>query len=261
MQQQGAARDSDDGVGVEDSSEQVKSPHEQEEVMELGNATASISNVDKKVMDLPNDTYTMFFLCKLCGQEFWYSAYIYALKMTLLVFLYIETYGDGRAIVEWDDKKVLAAQFLLLPVAVAMQDDLISAYFIFSNVLYSPSIQEQNPYASKRKFRVSNICRCMDGLLSLAVNFLVLVSATEVLSLFLNFAALQFLQTIDNMALSLAAEGYFSDTLQDAGNRVIQAKLPKKQLRGKDLRYVDTGLFLVTVVILLILWCVITFVL
>jgi hypothetical protein len=40
----------------------------------------------------------------------------------------------------------------------------------------------------------------VDGQFSLFVNFVILLSATQVLSLFLNFAALQFIQTIDIIA-------------------------------------------------------------
>lgn len=245
------------GVGLENpTAHSTISSHEEVTSDAQGD---SANGAKVSMMDLPNDTYTMLFLCKLGGQAFFYSTYIFALKLALLALLYMETHGDGRNL-SAVDTSVLVAQFLLLPVAVAIQDDLISAYYIFANVRYSVDITRQNPYAYKWKFRAANICRCVDGLFSLAVNFMVLTSATEVLSLFLNFAALQFLQTIDNMALTLCAEGYFSDTLETVANHVIQAKLPKKQLRGKDTRYLDTGLFLVTLVVLVILWSLLSFV-
>ena len=250
----------DDGMDLEDPTAQSSHSDEERSVME-GDSEHRVSRINDSqvaMIDLPNDTYTMFFLSKLGGQAFYYAAYIFILKMILFSFLTMETYGDGR-LAKVEDATVRVAQFLLLPVAVAIQDDLISAYYIFVNIEYSQSIQTQNPCAYKWKFRASNLFRCIDGFFSLLVNFSVLMSATEVLSLFLNFAALQFLQNIDNVALTLAAEGYFSNNLETVANHVIQAKLPKSHLRGKRIRYLDSGLFVATLVVLLVMWSIISF--
>jgi len=126
------------------------------------------------------------------------------------------------------EKKVLAAQFLMLPVAVAMQEDLISTYYMIANVKYDHQILTQHPYATKIKFKASILMRGIDGFLSLLVNFIILVKSTEVLSLFLNFAALQFLTHIDDIALKLAADGYLTDRLEDVARDVMDTKLPKK---------------------------------
>jgi hypothetical protein len=52
----------------------------------------------------------------------------------------------------------------------------------------------------------------VDGLYSLIINFVLLLITDEVLSIFLNFAALGFLQSIDDVAFHLAAHGMFIGT-------------------------------------------------
>lgn len=132
------------------------------------------------------------------------------------------------------EKKVLAAQFLMLPVAVAMQEDLIATYYMIANVKYDPKIRMKHKNATKLKFNISIMMRGLDGVYSLLVNFIILIKATEVLSLFLNFAALQFLQHIDDIALKLAADGYLTDRLEEVAITVMETKLPRKHSKVRE---------------------------
>jgi hypothetical protein len=83
----------------------------------------------------------------------------------------------------------------MLPVAVAMQEDLIATYYLLANIKYCATVRVISPDARKWKYHIANIARGVDGLYGLLVNFVVLLSADEILPMFLNFAALQFLQT------------------------------------------------------------------
>lgn len=89
-----------------------------------------------------------------------------------------------------------------------MQEDLMAVYARLANVKYDRSILEISPYATEWKFALSFILRFADGLYSLILNFVLLLITDEVLSLFLNFAALGFLQSIDDVAFSVVANGY-----------------------------------------------------
>lgn len=51
-----------------------------------------------------------------------------------------------------------------------------------------------------------------------------LTQTNDVLSLFLNFAALMFLQTIDNIALQVCLDGYWTRPLQEAAQDVVDMK-------------------------------------
>ena len=206
-------------------------------------------------VEINDDVYNMFFLSRFGGQAFWYGLYIFVLKIALYVFLA----RDALAIPQPENvsEQVLITQFFMLPVAVAMQDDLIATYYLVANIKYSPLVKMESPHATKWKFHVANLCRGIDGMFSLLVNFVILLKATEVLSLFLNFAALQFLQTIDNIALRLCADGYLSERLEIVANQVMTTKLPNKT--NALYRSMDSILFLSTFAALLIGWAFISF--
>jgi hypothetical protein len=74
----------------------------------------------------------------------------------------------------------------------------------------------------------------------------------------LNFAALQFSQNIDNIALELAASGFLTEQLETVALTVKDTKLPKKN--NKFYNALDTFLFLSTVAVMLIAWMVIIFI-
>lgn len=177
--------------------------------------------------------------------------------MALYTFLAVDVMRHVPGDLE-SDTLVAMAQFFMLPVAVAMQDDLTATYYLVANIKYDDSIRKQHPHALRWKFNVATACRFFDGLYSLLVNFVVMIYAETVLSLFLNFAALQFLQTIDNIALDLAADGYLSDRLETAAVSVQNASLPKRSESNK-LRALDTVLFVGTVGVLFIIWFLLSF--
>ena len=206
---------------------------------------------DREYVSIPDDAYNLFFISDVCGPAFFFAFYVFALKLALFSLLAID------AIVNGDETSrnglVVAAQFLLLPVAVGMQDDLTSTYNLIANVKYCPSIMKRHQGATQWKYRTANACRCIDGGYSLLVNFVVMINASSVQGLFLNFAALHFLQSVDNIALDLAAQGYLGDRLEDKAKDVQELRLPKRREKHWR-RALDSVLFLVTVSSLFGIW-------
>lgn len=211
-------------------------------------------------VEINADVYNMFFLSRVGGPAFYYAAYVFVLKMALYTFLGMDAVNAVAYTVRATQDTpwtVLAAQFLMLPVAVAMQEDLISTFNLIANIKYSKSVLEGNRDATKWKFNAANLLRGIDGTYSLLVNFIILIKAKEVLNLFLNFAALQFLQVIDNVALTLAADGYLSDRLEQVARNVQEIRLPKKH--SNFFRALDSVLFLSTFTAMVIAWAVVQF--
>ena len=89
----------------------------------------------------------------------------------------------------------------------------MAVYARLANVKYDQDIMEISPYATPSKFALSFLLRFADGLYSLILNFILLLITDEVLNLFLNFAALGFLQSIDDVAFSVVANGYLGKSL------------------------------------------------
>lgn len=200
--------------------------------------------------DIPDDVYSMFFLSSYGGPAFWYGAYVTALKVALYTFLTIDALD--QPLQDEVEQKLLAAQFLMLPIAVAIQEDLCAFFFTVANVQYSPEIKQVFPGASYQKFMIANLFRGLDGFYSLLVNIVILLKADTVLTLFLNFAALQFLQTIDNIALHLCLDGYLGERLETIAFKVTQVKLPRK--KNAFLNMLDSAFFMLCFVGLLAAW-------
>lgn len=66
------------------------------------------------------------------------------------------------------------------------------------------------------KFKFANCLRLIEGCLSTTASFILIVQADDVIEMFINFAALEFVVNLDNLAFALAEHGLISDRLQDA---------------------------------------------
>eukprot|EP00977_Amphora_coffeiformis_P010886 scaffold2558_cov172-Amphora_coffeaeformis.AAC.17 len=208
-----------------------------------------------EMCDIPDDIYSMYFLSSYFGPGFWYALYVTALKMALYTFLMIDAIESPMP--QNVDHKLLATQFLMLPVSVAIQEDLTHFFFTVANVHWSKEILEVFPDATCFKFFTASFFRGIDGFFSLLVNFVILLKADTVLTLFLNFAALQFLQTIDNIAFHLCIDGYLFETMETLANQVTEVKLPRKV--HSVLNVFDSALFLLSYIGILLAWIVIQF--
>lgn len=79
------------------------------------------------------------------------------------------------------------------------------------------------------EFIIAHTARLIDGLMFLVINTCVmLLQKKDVLGLFLNFAALMFLQEIDNIALKVCLDGYWTRSLEEAAQDVVDMKFAKR---------------------------------
>lgn len=213
---------------------------------------------DEDMEKLEEDVYNMFFLAQVGSQAYWFSLSVWMLK---LAFIYIIAY-DLFTNQSWPgpDNSTIArvTQFLLLPVNVAVQEELVVTFFIYANLKWDKVILEVSPHATSGKYHMANMMRFIDGLSFLFINTTLLLQGTQILSMFLNFAALQFLQTIDNIALQLAADGYLSDKLEDVADNVGIMKLPRNS--NECLQVLDSVFMLLTFLLLVIAWALVAFV-
>jgi hypothetical protein len=202
-------------------------------------------------LSIAGDVYNIFFFSEIGGHGFFFTMYIFALKLLLYSFLLVDTMRKFYAL-EKVPVDVRITQFLMLPVCVAMQEDLMSTFFTLSNVNYCSSIMVISKDATKTKFFIANILRGIDGLYSLSVNFAVLLIADAVLPLFLHFAAFIFVQHIDNLALDMAESGYLSRQLERVAYHVKRATLPRSH--DEAFSALGAALFMSCLAILLIIW-------
>jgi Ca2+-binding EF-hand superfamily protein len=210
---------------------------------------------DDDMAELSDDVYSMFFLADMFSQSFWYAWFIFVLKQTLIMMIAVDVYAN-RTFPDNSEvpKTVRFSQLLLMPVNFALQEELVMTFFIYGNLKWHQAILQLNPNAYKWKYHLGNLFRFMDGLSFLFINTSVMLQATDILGMFLNFAALQFLQSIDNVALSLAKRGYLTEPLEDVAKRVEEMKLPRNN--NESLQLLDSVMMATTFIILLICWLV-----
>ena len=141
--------------------------------------------------DMAEDVYAFIVAAPIFSWSFLFASYVIATKYivyaTLLNGIYFKDLGGA-------DPAATAVKFFLIPVAIAMQSDLMAVYEYLANVRYDKEVLSISSHATFTKFVLAYILRLADGLLSLSVNFGVMLVTDEVLGVFLNFAALHFLQ-------------------------------------------------------------------
>lgn len=208
---------------------------------------------DDEMAEIEDDVYSMYFLAPACSQAYWFALFIFVLKFGLIVIIAIDLYSTGY-FPSPDEVPGLVklTQFLLLPVNVAVQEELITTFFIYANLKWSKCILELHPGASKGHYHFANSMRFVDGMAFLAINTTLMIQATTVIGAFLNFAALQFLSEIDNVALTLARDGYLSESLESVAGDVLLMKLPKNH--NHSMQVMDSVCVAILYVITLIVW-------
>jgi len=143
-------------------------------------------------------------------------------------------------------------KFLLLPVAISMQEDLMSVYAMAANLQYDEKVLKACQSATFGKLVFSVILRFIDGFLSLSVNFLVMLKTHEVLDIMLNFAALHFLQSIDDVFYGLALKGFFGDMIEHMSTVCEDVCFPRRSANDGFVRNLDSILFVFTLLICLV---------
>jgi len=212
---------------------------------------------EEELYDLTLDVYNMFFLSDICSQAFIYSFATLFVKMSLYILImfdlgYNKEFPFDKALEV--SNLVIIAQVFLIPVAIVTQEELITSFFIFSKLKYSPEIKQRHPGARKWKYVVAHTARLFDGLMFLFINIAVmLLQQNDVLGLFLNFAALMFLQEIDNIALKkVCLDGYWTRSLQESAQDVVDMKFTIRHHYNHSC--LQTGFIVVVWTLLMFIW-------
>ena len=89
-----------------------------------------------------------------------------------------------------------------------MQGELIHAVSYIVRAKYDPNMTQIATNATDLKYNLSLALELLDGVLSLCVNTMAIMTTTQMLDIFLNFARLYFLQDIDRIGYELIEAGF-----------------------------------------------------
>eukprot|EP00980_Cylindrotheca_fusiformis_P004272 scaffold918_cov126-Cylindrotheca_fusiformis.AAC.51 len=216
----------------------------------------SDSDYAEDTYEVGQDVYGLVFASPVNSFAFAFASTVILVKFSLFSFLAVDLYRqnqDGDAFFAPKDSLIRATEFLLLPIAIALQEDLIYVFTRVANIKYNRELMKTNPSATKFKFALSFVLRLMDGLASLTINFVLIMITETVLGIFLNFAALHFLQGIDDIAFQMAHEGFLGDGMESCC-RVVEKITMKRRVGDIFTNALDSFLFLLTYGSMLAVW-------
>jgi hypothetical protein len=196
---------------------------------------------EKEEVALPRDIFSLLFVSRIISLGFLYSFCFYALQLGihfLILYNLLRDAPENNPLkvplsVEID---VIGAQFCALLVSVISQEDMLTSLNMI-RVGYNRDVLNNFPAATRLKWALSNVFRFSEGILSVFVSFIFIVQSTEVLELFLNFAAMQFVSMLDNIGFQLAHDGYMFGSLQTDTRKIIKTV---RLNRREKLRFLKT---------------------
>jgi hypothetical protein len=203
---------------------------------------------EENFIPLTPDMYAFIVVCPPMNISFLISLYVILLKYVLYGFLF-----SGINITQSDSifnstPIVQLVKAFLTPVAVSMQDDLIQAYANSANLKYDERVLRISRDATKQKLIFASLLRWLDGFLSLGVNFYVMLATDDTLGVFLNFAALHFLQGIDDVFYELVTKGFLGDEMENMTDVCGKIKF-RKRTNNNCVKDLDTILYVLTLLI------------
>jgi hypothetical protein len=139
-----------------------------------------------------------------------------------------------------NDKTVMMAQYSAILIALVSQDDVVKTIGLIS-VSYDPKIQATHSSASRFMWVLANTMRFFEGLLTVMVSFTFIVRSNDVLEMFMNFAAVEFISSLDNIVFELVTHGYVGDDVEKKAKGVSDLSFP---VTRKHLRWVQRVAFL-----------------
>ena len=183
------------------------------------------------------DTFNFLFICSTFGHSFNFALLIFLLQFSAIALnLYDLVYlGNTYSLnvpcrVNW---QVSVSQVICLAITVliSMED----AVWSFINLVDRPKCfillvekEGRELDVSHWKWITSNLLRLIYFVLSLVVMFILILQSENVLNLYFNFAALTFINELDETAFLLAESGFLFKKAEVSAKKIKQIKVSRE---------------------------------
>ncbi|CAB9506787.1 multiple EGF-like-domains 6 [Seminavis robusta] len=201
----------------------------------LDRNVSTVATLDETEWHTPygESTYTILYLCSVNDQAFWYGIFIYVLQLSVILLTLVdiidfETTSNPLGLPPMVDLTVTIAQAITLFLAVAYQSDMIESVLKLHDGYYL-ELREQHPGATYGKWLFSATAQFISGALLLATIYVLTMQVDSVLSIMLNFAALHFMQDVDDLGFFIAKSGFVTCQIQEQAEAVVDMKVPKRE--------------------------------
>lgn len=183
-------------------------------------------DIDDQYYTMVEDIYSMMCVCPVNSISFIYVMIIFLVKLLFYSLILASIFTKAIIHPIEVEQFVKVTQLFMLPITVLATDNgVLASMFIFVHLKWSPGMEEQNDLITKQRYLYSNIARSVDAILYQVVIFFVLLQATEVLSVFLNFAALRFFLEIHTVGYEVARHGFLTVSLFKAAAKVGRIRI------------------------------------
>jgi len=219
----------------------------------------------QRYVKLSRDVYSLMYFSAPCSIASALALFTFGAQvviLTLIVIDIVDPDSDNPLNIPAGASAVVrVAQFFAVLIAVATQDDLITSFTEFhlgcrrgalTGVEASsdgPDTVPGAPGGAKWQWLLSVLSRALQGGYCLVVTFFLIIQSVDVVGLFLDFLAVTFVSTLDDVTFALAREGYFGKRLRAETLEMTKLKVPSESVGSHWFR---PALFLTVSVTMLI---------
>jgi len=193
------------------------------------------------VIKLPESTHTLLFTAPIKSPAFRFSFIIAALSIQCLLLALSNNIilRDGGEIPANVGMAVKVAQYASIFIALLMEEEIPTGLYLLRRIPKA-YFKSKFPELCYHKFVASCVLRICVGYLFLVNVLFILMRAREVLDIFFDFIALQFLQQLDDIAFNLARMGVFSKSLRaETTNKYFRTEFKKEVDKAEKSRRIS----------------------
>jgi len=163
-------------------------------------------------IELNRDTFSFIFVSPVFSKPFGLAIFIFVIQivmflMAALDILQTRKRGNLLGIPVYTDIEVVVAQAIALFVVILVNRDITESIDVIT-VNYDSRVKDKIPSATHKKWVLSNLLRSIQCILGLIVTLLFIFQSDDVLKLFLDFTAIQFVTELDSFAFIIGDNGY-----------------------------------------------------
>jgi len=190
---------------------------------EKDDETETKSVDDDGTYELPESTYTLMITENICSLSFLAAIVACAIAIFSLVIVLINELDNGDednplGLPAGVTREVRMAQFLGVIIGVLMEEEIPLGLEILAHALVAQRTANSRKYSFNR-IVLSSILRLCVGYLFLLSLFLTVIQESDVLDIFFDVLALEFVETIDDVIFGLSKRGFFGRGLKIATHR------------------------------------------
>jgi len=197
-----------------------------------GTTTSVVDGIDEvsRYGSLTENAYSLIYISDACCISFYFGLFFSMFQLLFPILALVNAVEKKPNVFNVPvnvSKEVFTAGVLCIFISVPTFTDLLDAIEHFQNGYNKELALKQASGATYLKWLLAFSLQLLVGGVFNLVIFILIVQSTTIIEMFLNFAALQFITDIDDLAFSMAKRGYFPNVVGRTCNKVTKHKTPK----------------------------------